>query len=85
MHSTLAKRVIINITGFYLEILFWGGNMVDNFKDREEEGAQHSSRGICYKPALAFNTHIMYMYLHVSNTTRLSNTWSVIKNRAIPV
>ena len=45
-----------------------------------------SSRGICYKPALAFNTRIMH--LHVSNTTRLSslnNTWSVNKNRTIPV
>ena len=23
-------------SGFYLEILFWGGNMVDNFKDSKK-------------------------------------------------
>ena len=48
--------------------------MVDNFKDSKK--GHNTPVG-----ALAFNTRIMYL----SNTTRLSNTWSVIKNRAIPV
>ena len=51
-----------NLPGFYLEILFWGGNMVD--KDSKKG---HNtllciySRGICYRPALAFNIHTPYV------------------------
>ena len=58
-------------------ILGGGGNMVDNFKD-SKKGHNTPVGAIA---TLAFNTHIMYL----SNTTRLSNTWSVIKHRAIPV
>ena len=57
-----------------------GGNMVDNFKDSKKGHNIPVGAFAIYKPALAFNTHIMYL----SNTTRLNNTWSVIKNRAIP-
>ena len=53
--------------------------MVDNFKDSKK--GHKTPVGAFAKPALAFNTRIMYL----SNTTRLSNTWSVIKNRAIPM
>ena len=50
--------------GFYLEILFWGGNMVD--KDSKKV---HNTL-LCTvgdKPALAFNTHNDIMCLYLCN------------------
>ena len=46
--------------GFYLEILFGGGNMVDKDSKKGHNPSMYS-RGICYKPALALNTHTPYL------------------------
>ena len=34
--KSAASGEIRTHAGFYLEILFWGGNMVDNFKDSKK-------------------------------------------------
>ena len=34
--SELCGNYMSCVSGFYLEILFWGGNMIDNFKDSKK-------------------------------------------------
>ena len=54
--------------GFYLEILFWGGNMVDkNSKKGHNTLICTVGAFATYKPALAFNTHNDIMYLYLCN------------------
>ena len=57
--------------------------MVDNFKD-SKKGYNTPVGAFATSQLLAFNTRIMYLS-NITRLSNLSNTWSVIKNRAIPV